>query len=366
MGQKRTTISILMMFAVLSMPILLSAQDLIAHWKFDEGTGTVAVDSVGGYTAEFMENADWVGSGKIGSNAVYFSGQGDYMQTDLLDDLQFAYDFTVCAWFNAEDTFEGQHHMIWIGDSTGNGYGPEQEFHLSVGHFNYADKLVLSFGDGLDSDGKIVNIITENDFFDVDNWHHIAGVIKTVEGDTSMISIGELYLDGVWQVPLFHEFPTRDTLYYEVLRDMWRVPMRFGVGGVLGSRHHAGMLDDVQIYDGALTAEQIAMVMTGETIVGIETKPTDGLPNGYTLGDNYPNPFNPTTTISYTVASTDYIRLNVYDLRGRQITRLVSGVKTPGTYNVSFHASDLPGGVYLYELQVGDSFKEVKKMALVK
>ena len=153
---------------LLLIPIALFSQGLVAHWTFDEGTGSVAVDSVGGYTAEFMENADWAGAGKIGSNAIYLSGEGDYLQTNLLEDLQVADQFTVCAWFNTEDTFEAQHHIIWIGDSTGNGYGPEQEFHLSVGHFNYVDKLALSHGDGLDTDGMIVNIITEEDFFDVD------------------------------------------------------------------------------------------------------------------------------------------------------------------------------------------------------
>ncbi len=359
-------ISISIVFAVICVPALVSAQGLLAHWKFDEGAGSTAMDSVGGYVADFMEDADWAGSGKIGSNAVYFDGDGDYLQTDLLDDMQFAYDFTVCAWFNTEDTFENQHHMIWIGDSTGNGYGPEQEFHLSVGHFNYADRLAYSFGDGLDSDGLIVNIITEEEFFDTDTWHHIAGVVKTVEGDTSMMTIGELYLDGVWQVPFFHEFPTLDTLYYEVMRDMWNTPMRFGGPGALGSRHHIGMLDDIQIYDRALTAEEIAVVMTGETVVGIANKGTDRLPRGYELADNFPNPFNPTTTISYTLASADYIRLNVYDLRGRQIKRLVSEVQTPGTYQVNFDAADVSGGVYLYELQVGDSFKQVKKMAVIK
>jgi hypothetical protein len=366
MRTSKITILISFILTLVFVPTLLSAQGLLAHWKFDEGTGSTAMDSVGGYVAEFMENADWAGSGKIGSNAIYMGGGADYVQTDLLDDLQFSYDFTICAWFSTEDTFEGQHHMIWIGDSTGNGYGPEQESHLTVGHFNYADKLVFSHGDGLDSEGKIVNIITEEDFYDTDVWHHIAGVIKTVEGDTSMISIGELYLDGVWQVPYFHEFPTRDTVYYEILRENWNRPMRFGVGGALGSRHFAGMLDDVQIYDRALTAEEIAVVMTGETVVGVAQKEPSGLPRGFSLANNYPNPFNPSTTISYTVASTDYIRLNVYDLRGRHIERLVSAVKTPGTYSVNFDAGDLPGGVYLYELQVGNASKQIKKMALVK
>ena len=320
--------------AILFIPLVAQPQGLVAHWTFEEGTGAVATDSVSGYTAEFMNNADWAGAGKIGSNAVYIGGESDYLQTDLLEDLQFPYEFTICAWFNTEDTYETQHHIIWIGDSTGNGYGPEQECHLSVGHFNYPDRLALSHGDGLDSDGMIVNIISEAEFFDIDVWHHIAGVIKYVEGDTSMITIGELYLDGVWQVPFFHEFPTLDTVYYEIMREEWNTPMRFGAPGALGSRHFAGMIDDVQIYDRALTADEIATVMTGETIVGVEETPKNQLPRGYALSNNFPNPFNPQTKISYTVASTDYIRLNIYDLRGRQVDRIVSGVRTPGTYNV--------------------------------
>ncbi len=355
----------LLLLVLFLSPALVKSQGLIAHWNFEEGLGSVAVDSVSGYIAEFMVNADWAGQGKIGSNALFLGGEGDYAQTDLMEDLQFTDAFTVCAWFNTDDTFEAQHHIIWVGDSTGNGYGPEQEFHLSVGHFNYADKLALSHGDGLDTDGMIVNIITEEDFLDTFVWHHIAGVVKYVEGDTSMLTIGELYLDGVWQTPMVHEFPTLDTVYYEILRDQWNKPMRFGAPGALGTRHFIGMIDDVQIYDRALTAEEIMTVMTGETIVGVESRPNQ-LPKGYSLSDNYPNPFNPQTKISYTLASTDYIRLTVYDLLGRQIERLVSTVQTPGTYTVTFDASELPGGVYLYELQLGNSFKEVKKMVLMK
>ena len=111
--------------------------------------------------------------------------------------------------------------------------------------------------------------------------------------------------------------------------------------------------------------EEIAVVMTGETVVSVASK-SDVLPAGYQLRDNYPNPFNPQTNISYTIASAEYVRLTIYDLRGRQVSRLVSAVKMPGKHNVLFDASDLPGGVYLYELQVGDRFKEIKKMALVK
>ena len=62
----------------------------------------------------------------------------------------------------------------------------------------------------------------------------------------------------------------------------------------------------------------------------------------------------------------DFVRLNVYDLLGREVDRLVNDVRFPGTYSVTFDAQDLSDGVYFYELQVGDAFREVKKMVLVK
>ncbi len=69
------------------------------------------------------------------------------------------------------------------------------------------------------------------------------------------------------------------------------------------------------------------------------------------LSGNYPNPFNPQTTIEYALPRAEAVRLAVYDLRGREVARLVDGIQQAANYQVRFDGSGLPSGVYLYRLE---------------
>jgi len=85
----------------------------------------------------------------------------------------------------------------------------------------------------------------------------------------------------------------------------------------------------------------------------------------YALSPNYPNPFNPTTTISFALPTATTVNLTVYDLSGRQVATLVNGWRVAGTHEVTFDGSNLASGVYTYRLQAGD-FIANGKMALMK
>ncbi|CAN5556682.1 hypothetical protein BH10BAC5_BH10BAC5_20920 [soil metagenome] len=85
----------------------------------------------------------------------------------------------------------------------------------------------------------------------------------------------------------------------------------------------------------------------------------------YALTQNFPNPFNPTTRINYTIPSAGLVSLKVYDNLGREVKTLVNEIKNIGEYNVTFDASSLPSGIYFYKL-VSGSFIDTKKMLLVK
>jgi len=89
------------------------------------------------------------------------------------------------------------------------------------------------------------------------------------------------------------------------------------------------------------------------------------IPGKFTLKQNYPNPFNPSTTIRLEVPARDFIELNVYDVSGKEIARLVKQNLNAGVYDVSFDASGLPSGVYFYTLRSSE-FVQTKKMVLVR
>jgi hypothetical protein len=88
-------------------------------------------------------------------------------------------------------------------------------------------------------------------------------------------------------------------------------------------------------------------------------------PKEYSLSHNYPNPFNPTTTISFQLPALSRISLKVYDLLGREIAMLVNEQRPIGNYSVKWDASNLPSGVYFYQLRAG-AFTETKKLVLLK
>lgn len=92
----------------------------------------------------------------------------------------------------------------------------------------------------------------------------------------------------------------------------------------------------------------------------------ENIPKVYTLYHNYPNPFNPTTTIKYDLPKAATVTLKIYDILGREVKTLVDHeMKTAGSYRVVFDASNLASGVYLYRLQTND-YVNVKKMILLK
>ena len=69
--------------------------------------------------------------------------------------------------------------------------------------------------------------------------------------------------------------------------------------------------------------------------------------------DNFPNPFNPATTISFELPEASQIALVIYDVLGREVTRLVEGPLEAGRHSVTWEAGHLPSGTYFYELTSG-------------
>ena len=91
------------------------------------------------------------------------------------------------------------------------------------------------------------------------------------------------------------------------------------------------------------------------------------LPTEFALAQNYPNPFNPATRITYAIpmGTHEVVSLNVFDVLGREVERLVNEVKEPGNYEVQWDAGSVASGVYYYRLHAG-TYKATRKMLLLK
>ncbi len=92
----------------------------------------------------------------------------------------------------------------------------------------------------------------------------------------------------------------------------------------------------------------------------------EGLPTKFTLFQNYPNPFNPKTVIHYQLPRSAFVNLSVFNTLGQKVQTLVNQKQEAGTYAVSFDASGLASGIYLYRVQTGTYISGVKKMIVLR
>jgi hypothetical protein len=101
-----------------------------------------------------------------------------------------------------------------------------------------------------------------------------------------------------------------------------------------------------------------------DDIIGVQNIGSK-IPDKFSLLQNFPNPFNPSTIIRFQIKDSRLVTLKVYDILGKEIATLVNEKQSPGVYEVTFDGSRLTSGIYFYKL-VSGSYSEVRKMVLIK
>ena len=113
------------------------------------------------------------------------------------------------------------------------------------------------------------------------------------------------------------------------------------------------------------------MLVTNQ-VTGIHDPAVKGIPTAFTLHQNFPNPFNPVTSIRYAIPTPSEVRLEIYDILGRRVATLVHEMKEPGSYDVKWDASGVSSGIYFYRMRAtnsadpSQSFSLVRKLVLLK
>jgi hypothetical protein len=172
---------------------------------------------------------------------------------------------------------------------------------------------------------------------------------------------------GIGNIDLYPEFVN------ELLRDYHLANNSPCIGAGIDSIEIGGMWYNCPIYDfegnqrpnpSGSMPDMGAYESSFAVPVGVEND-LSLFPEEYFLAQNFPNPFNPTTTIKYQIPELSFVTLKVYDVLGNEIKTLVYKEKPAGAYELTWYAEGLPSGVYYYRLQAGD-FVETKKMVLMK
>ncbi|HRE42061.1 MAG TPA: YCF48-related protein [Ignavibacteria bacterium] len=126
-----------------------------------------------------------------------------------------------------------------------------------------------------------------------------------------------------------------------------------------------GFTDGVVVGEIGSSGTNGFVVMTSSNgAVGISQVGSE-VPAQYTLSQNFPNPFNPSTKINFSIPKTGMVQLAVYDMTGKLVSNLVNNVLNVGTYSYEFNASNLSSGTYIYKIITND-FVQTKKMTLIK
>jgi hypothetical protein len=108
-------------------------------------------------------------------------------------------------------------------------------------------------------------------------------------------------------------------------------------------------------------------VKFGDLSTAIPEELPDMMVKDFVLRENYPNPFNPSTTIPYEVNKAGAVKITIYDILGREVTQLVNKYHSPGSYTATWSArSGVSSGIYFYRLEAGNYQSQMMKMVMLK
>ena len=202
----------------------------IAHWKFDDGTGVIAIDSVGGHDGTLVNSPSWV-TGHL-DDALSFDGSNDAVRVPHADTLSITETMTFTAWVNAS-SFGSTYQTILAKDGGGSG--------SNYWFGTWRQLFVFGFFSG----GLFREVFNPTLELQPNNWYHLAATFDSTTGDTN------LYVDGV--------LVQNGTLAF----DPTAVSADLGIGRSPDGERWRGVLDDVRIYDELLSAAKIAELAGG-------------------------------------------------------------------------------------------------------
>gem|GEM_PF-749669 len=223
----------------------------VAHWEFEEGGGPLALDSAGDNHGTLYGDTIW-GAGQVGDYALDFDGDGDYVDLNAhISNIEGWNEGTIAGWFNVDEDRTQAIFTLTEGSASDN------RIHVAVGPgtMTYDDE---GFGYVIRraGDTKLAMMVRNGEYYYTDGaWHHFA--VTTGTGDN------RIYIDGVSQTVAFHDGSSSTNEFSNINSP---THMRIGSGRI-GNTDESfvnGKIDDVRIYDRALSFQEIDEIYTGD------------------------------------------------------------------------------------------------------
>jgi hypothetical protein len=312
-------------------------------------SGSKAVDSIGILVRDFSQSqsGQLVAYYPFSANAADSSGNGHNGAVSGATPVPDRH-----GQANSAYSFNGVSNSIRVPNAAGLNFqnAISVNFWMTVGAFYDREQYPISHGNW------------ENRWKASISNKHLRWTVKTTTGIADLDTDHELLLDSLYNVTVVFSGADME-VYLNGNLDGYRswsgqimtTTIDMTIGQVLPSNDNydfRGTLDDFRIYDYALSVPAIMALAEVPVSAGPVNPVT--LPRSTQLYPNYPNPFNPTTKIQFTIVNRQLTIVNVYDLVGRVVATLVNEVKEPGTYTVQFDGSKLASGVYYCRLQAGE------------
>jgi len=281
-----------------------------------------------------MQGSNWV-DGAFGK-ALEFDGQDDYVLVNHNEFIDFHIrGFTISFWLHQTDkdvTTPWLSKRIYDAGTRGEGYEIHHDTQGMV-RFVVADDITESSVEAPNSD------------FVTGDWVFVTAVRDRAANTLRLYANALLKAsadDSTWNI-------SHDSDLY--------------IGSNAEQQHyHKGMLDEIRIYNYVLDSSEVRKLYNDYLTDVIDISS----PVHYEIElNNYPNPFNPTTKIVYTVPDRNRVRLTIFNLLGQEVAQLLDEVKPAGEYICLFEAAHLNSGIYFYQLNVGDEVI-TRKMLLMR
>lgn len=313
---------------------------MVAHWNMDENSGSVLPD-VAGYsnngTLINMSDEAWVPG--IFGNALQFDGVDDYIMVPHDPSIDFTHqDFSISFWLRQSTTDKPMTYII-KGTHTSPGTGKNYE----VAFIDSSNSFRFNVDDNVYDPADM--FIRPDWYIDTVEWYHIVAFRNT--------ELNMLYV-------IVNTEPTGMT--EDNMGDISQnEDLYIGVSPDEENTYFKGSLDDIRIYNYALSIEEIQSIYD-EGITKIEDNDGSFILK-FDLRNN-PNPFKEKTTIIYSLTQKEKIKISVYDLLGREVEVITDQMMPEGKHLIEFDGSKLFNGTYICILRADSGMKIMKMMRI--